>query len=124
MSEENRQQVEVQPAPYGRWPDGSPITQLEASAKQMDDWAGRHGLSGYVKMGIGTQHSDPERSHVVKLGPNPSIVEVPRPERVSYSPPMKDVPSPVLPIPPSPPPAPKVSWMRWLLNFFKGKNHG
>jgi hypothetical protein len=103
------------PAPYGRWPDGTPITQLEASAKQMNDWAGQHGFSGSVSMSIGTQHDEPKQWHKVKVG---SPEALPPPPVVPSLPAGVDVPL-------VPAPAPLVvvpsrqSWISKLFNLFK-----
>ena len=69
--------VSQEPAPYGRWPDGTPITQLEASAKQMDDWANRHGFYGFVRMGTGTQHDEPKRWNEVEVNRGKALPQAP-----------------------------------------------
>lgn len=104
------------PAPYGRWPDGMPITQLEASVKQMNDWATRHGFSGSVSMGIGTQHDEPKQWHKVKVG---SPGALPPPPVVPGLPAAVDVP--LVPAPTSIVVIPlRQSWVRKLFNLFKG----
>lgn len=111
MPNELAKQPDETPAPYGRWPDGTPITQIEASAKQMNDWASRHGFSGSVRMGIGTQHEEPKRWHEVEINrgktlPSPPVIE-------SLPPPAETLPAELS----SPP---KLSWFARLMNWFKG----
>lgn len=63
----SNREIELLPAPYGRHKDGTPMTAIEASAKQTEDWADRFGFSGSVRMGIGTQHEEPEKWHGVDI---------------------------------------------------------
>lgn len=117
MTDDSHNQIDVSPAPYGRWPDGRPITQLEASAKQMDDWASRFGFSGVVRMGIANPHSEPEKWASVKIGADERLHSQPRPLSLPEAKP-EPLPEPGLP-PRLPTPVPQ-SWFRRLLNLFKG----
>jgi hypothetical protein len=127
-------EIEPPPAPYGRHPDGAPLTAIEASAKQMDDWAGRFGFSGSVRMGIGTQHEEPKKWHGVDIVEG-RIKSIPPSSTTSYIGPHYDrlVPLKAQPsfattveaVPQSsvtsyvaPP-----SLFRRVLNFFKGKSN-
>jgi hypothetical protein len=91
----------------------------------MNDWAGRHGFSGSVRMGIGTQHDEPKRWHVVEINGGKTQPAQPMPPRL----PVPEVVARIDDLPPPIPVArtaiampqpPKLSWFGRLLNLFKG----
>jgi hypothetical protein len=116
MGNDVTKQPEQQLTPYGRWPDGTPITQIEALAKQMNDWANRHGFSGSVRMGSGTQFDEPKRWHEVTINQGKTLPAAPMPPSL----PVPEVVTEIQELPaPVPAPQPQ-SWFRRLLNLFKG----
>ncbi len=118
MTNDVSKRTDALPAPYGYRDDGVPMTAIEASAKQMDDWASRHGFSGTVSMGIGSQHGEPEEWRGVKIGSDkalqqpPSLaIEFQKAISKTRNAQMVDMLNPS---------TPKLSWFRRLLNRLKG----
>lgn len=123
MTNEVSKRTDAIPAPYGYREDGVPMTALEASAKQMDDWATNHGFSGAIRMGIGSQYDEPKEWRGVKIGSDKALQQPAKPaiEReielqraISQT---RDVEVAAM----LNPPPPKLSWFRRrLLNMVKG----
>lgn len=124
MTNDVSKRADRAPAPYGYREDGVPMTALEASAKQMDDWAARYGFSGHVRMGIGPQHGEPKEWRGIKIGTDKALQQ-------------PQIPAPVIEremelqraisrtrdaqvVDMFNPPPPKLSWFRRLLNMIKG----
>jgi hypothetical protein len=130
MPNDVSKRTDAPPAPYGYRDDGVPMTALEASAKQMDDWAARHGFSGTVRMGIGAQDGEPKEWRGVKIiGSDKALQQNPAPviEREVIKPLLEpepeqlwDYPPPLLEVKNYSPPPPKPSLLGRLLNWFKG----
>ncbi len=122
MANDVSKRTDAVPAPYGYREDGVPMTAIEASAKQIDDWAATHGFSGTVRMGIGPQHGDPEGWRGVKIGHDKALQQPPRQtieREIELQRAISDTRDAEVVSMLSPPP-PKLSWFMRLLNMIKG----